>query len=218
MDVRKRVLRAMPGFTERDGGGWLRFDFCNQFLQTEIELEDATADLVRRQFHEDNAWVIEIRFCPILHVHEGLTAQQVVDAACRGFAKGCADCGGIGNPIIGGLIICALRNLSQEHGVAMAELAGKNLGKGVIGWDLAAEEGPHPMSKHMAGFRRALELGVPCTVHAGEVRTSVECSAHSCALIVTVCAVGVWKTNTREPAPVCSGWTRGFCAKHQTCR
>jgi adenosine deaminase len=115
--------------------------------------------------------VIEIRFCPILHVLEGLTPQEVVDAACRGFARGCAECGGIGNPIIGGLIICALRNLSPEHGVAMAELAAANLGKtgGVIGWDLAAEEGPHPMAKHMPGLRRAVELGVPCTVHAGEV-------------------------------------------------
>jgi adenosine deaminase len=112
--------------------------------------------------------VIEIRFCPALHTAEGLTAQRAVGAACRGFARGCEELGGVGNPVIGGIILCALRNLDEAHGVEMAELAAANLGRGVIGWDLAAEEGPHPMAKHDAGLRRAVELGVPCTAHAGE--------------------------------------------------
>jgi hypothetical protein len=29
-EAHRRVLQAMPGFKEREGGGWLRFDFCNQ--------------------------------------------------------------------------------------------------------------------------------------------------------------------------------------------
>ena len=38
------------------------------------------------------------------------------------------------------------------------------LGRGVIGWDLAADEGAHPLHKHLSGVRRALELQVPVTV------------------------------------------------------
>eukprot|EP00961_Rhodomonas_salina_P110604 1488359-Rhodomonas_salina.4 len=64
-----------------------------------------------------------------------------------------------------------------EHGVEMAELAKKWLGKGVIGWDLAALEGPHPLEQHISGLKRALELGVPCTVHAGERYRAVACYA-----------------------------------------
>ena len=30
------------------GGNWPVFDFCNQFLQTELELREATADLMSR--------------------------------------------------------------------------------------------------------------------------------------------------------------------------
>ena len=73
----------------------------------------------------------------------------------------------------------------------MAELAAANLGRGVIGWDLAAEEGPHPMAKHEAGLRRAVELGVPCTAHAGEWGSGPQTTANPCVvawLSVYVCA------------------------------
>jgi adenosine deaminase len=97
----------------------------------------------------------------------------VVEAVVAGFSKGALDAtGGIAigevGGLVGGVIICALRTNPPEHGVAMAELAGSYLGKGIIGWDLAADEGAHPLSKHLPGLRRAIELGVPTTVHAGE--------------------------------------------------
>lgn len=38
----------------------------------------------------------------------------------------------------------------------------------MLGWDLAADEGAHPLHKHLPGLQRAVELGVPATVHAGE--------------------------------------------------
>jgi len=164
--ARERVLKAMPRANPQ-GNNWLHFDFCNQFLQTSAELSAATQDLVTR-LHADNVQVMEIRFCPSLHCLEGQTAEQVLEAVLAGFHEGCRQCGGLGDGVIGGIIVCALRSNEAEHGVAMAELAAAWLDRGVIGWDLAADEGAHPLHKHLTGFQRAIELGVPTTVHAGE--------------------------------------------------
>ena len=41
--MRKDENKAAAG-----GGNWPVFDFCNQFLQTELELREATADLMSR--------------------------------------------------------------------------------------------------------------------------------------------------------------------------
>ena len=60
----------------------------------------------------------------------------------------------------------------------MAELAGKYLQKtkndpiGVIGFDVAGDEGTYPLSSYessmVPGIQRAQNLGVPITIHAGE--------------------------------------------------
>jgi len=127
-------------------------------------------DLVRRQYEEDNTVVIEVRFAPVLHCLEGLSPEEAVAAVVEGFERGVRLCSGkeIGEVIIGGVIICAMRTLPAEHGVQMADLAARWMGRGVIAWDLAADEGAHPLHKHLAGLRRAIKLGVPTTVHAGE--------------------------------------------------
>eukprot|EP00656_Telonema_subtile_P006767 TRINITY_DN13150_c0_g2_i1.p1 TRINITY_DN13150_c0_g2~~TRINITY_DN13150_c0_g2_i1.p1 ORF type:complete len:276 (-),score=54.65 TRINITY_DN13150_c0_g2_i1:65-892(-) len=168
-DHRTLVLAAMPGF-HPSGNNWLHFDFCNQFLQTSEELAIATASLVCNEYQEHNTRVVEIRFCPTLHCREGLTPDEVVEAVVRGFADGTLQATGesVGGRLVGGIIICALRSNPEEHGVEMAELAHRWLGRGVIGWDLAADEGAHPLQGHQKGVQTALQLGVPCTVHAGE--------------------------------------------------
>ena len=60
----------------------------------------------------------------------------------------------------------------------MAELAGKYLQKsksdpiGVVGFDVAGDEGNFPLNSNQCpmvkGLKRAQELGVPITCHAGE--------------------------------------------------
>jgi adenosine deaminase len=65
-----------------------------------------------------------------------------------------------------GLIICAMRNmkLSQE----MAELAVDFRGRGVVGFDLAGEEGGYPPKKHVDAFHYIQRENFNITVHAGE--------------------------------------------------
>ena len=151
------------------GQNWSIFDFCNQFLQTFNQLELATMDLCNR-LADFNVVYAEIRFCPALHTKQNLTAEQAVQAVLSGFRKQ--------NRVEGGIIICALRSKDSKHAIEMAELAGKYLQTrkndpfGVIGFDVAGDEGSFPINTRLndmtKGIEKAQELKVPVTVHAGE--------------------------------------------------
>ena len=75
--------------------------------------------------------------------------------------------------VAGGLILCALRSLSKEHGVETAELAARYVAGGVVlAMDVAGFEGGFPLKCAAdpmdAGARAAARAGVPLTIHAGE--------------------------------------------------
>lgn len=46
----------------------------------------------------------------------------------------------------GGFILCALRSMTEEHCIETAKLAAKFLGKGVLGMDVAGDEGSFPLN------------------------------------------------------------------------
>ena len=156
-------------FEQQQGKNWPTFDFCNQFLQMSEELTAATTDLLSRLANE-NVHYAEIRFCPALHILEGLTSAQAVEAVILGYRSQEA--------VLGGVIICALRSKTEDHGIEMAKLAGNYLQRsstepvGVVGFDIAGDEGRYPLASPkdpmVAGCRKAKELGVPITIHAGE--------------------------------------------------
>lgn len=144
---------------------WNVFDFCNQFLQTAGELRDATFDLLKRM-SDENVRLCELRFCPTLHCLEGMNEREVVLAVVEGFNLAISKFG-----MMGGLILCGLRSYSGSETTRIAELAAelmKETGGMVLGFDIAGDEGSYPISNHIESLRRAHELGVPVTVHAGE--------------------------------------------------
>ena len=59
--------------------------FCDQFLQTEGAISEAVSDLCSRLRNEHNVRYAEIRFCPALHTTKGLSEENVVEAAIRGY-------------------------------------------------------------------------------------------------------------------------------------
>lgn len=131
-------------------------------MQTKSALKEATIDLLRRLL-QWNVVYAEIRFCPQLHVKEGLSLDEVVESVYEGLQSA--------PEIEGGLVVCALRSMDSEHAVQMAELAHKHRGK-VVGFDICGFETDFPLhddtSTTFDGVKRALELGVPVTIHAGE--------------------------------------------------
>src|ERR1051325_9396956 len=129
-------------------------------MQTEEALEriayEQAEDLSR-----DGVVYYETRFAPLFHTARGLTHQQVVTAVLKGMARGKQDFG-----VQSGLIICAMRNMNVS--LEMAELAVDFRERGVVGFDLAGEEGGFPPKKHVDAFHYIQRENFNITIHAGE--------------------------------------------------
>jgi adenosine deaminase len=129
-------------------------------MQTEEALERVAYEMME-DMHTDGVVYVETRFAPVFHTDKGLHWDEVVNAALKGLERGRKDFG-----LEYGLIICAMRNmhLSQE----MAELAVDFRNRGVVGFDLAGEEGGFPPKKHVDAFHYIQRANFNITIHAGE--------------------------------------------------
>jgi adenosine deaminase len=71
----------------RDLGDYLaRFDITLALMQTAPAIERIAYELAEDAAAE-NVRYIEVRFCPALNMREGLSAEQVLDAALRGLRR-----------------------------------------------------------------------------------------------------------------------------------
>lgn len=129
-------------------------------MQTEEALERVAYEQAQ-DLSLDGVIYFETRFAPIFHTQRGLTHQQVVSAVLKGMERGQKDFG-----ISSGLIICAMRNMDVS--LDMAELAVDFRQRGVVGFDLAGEEGGYPPKKHVEAFHYIQRQNFNITVHAGE--------------------------------------------------
>ena len=129
-------------------------------MQTEEALERVAYEQAE-DLSKDGVVYFETRFAPIFHTRKGLTHQQVVSAVLKGLERGRKDFG-----IASGLIICAMRNMDVS--LEMAELAVDFRERGVVGFDLAGEEGGYPPKKHVDAFHYIQRENFNITIHAGE--------------------------------------------------
>lgn len=129
-------------------------------MQTAEALERVAYEMME-DMHDDGVVYVETRFAPVFHTDRGLHWDDVVNAVLKGLERGKAAFG-----VEYGLIICAMRNmhLSQE----MAELAVDFRERGVVGFDLAGEEGGFPPKKHIDAFHYIQRENFNITIHAGE--------------------------------------------------
>jgi adenosine deaminase len=128
--------------------------------QTEEALERVAYEQAE-DLSRDGVVYYETRFAPLFHTTKGLTHQQIVAAVLKGMACGRQDFG-----LRSGLIICAMRNMNVS--LEMAELAVDFRARGVVGFDLAGEEGGYPPKKHVDAFHYIQRENFNITVHAGE--------------------------------------------------
>jgi len=129
-------------------------------MQTEEALERVAYEQAE-DLSKDGVVYFETRFAPLFHTKKDLTHQQVVSAVLKGLERGRQDFG-IGS----GLIICAMRNMDVS--LEMAELAVDFRARGVVGFDLAGEEGGFPPKKHVDAFHYIQRENFNITIHAGE--------------------------------------------------
>src|SRR5438067_9334153 len=138
------------------------FELPIAVLQTVPALERATYELCEDLKH-DNVRYAEIRYGPWLHVQQGLSLTDVIRAVLSGWAAGRKAFG-----LEGGIIVTALRDMPPAQNMALAQVAGRFVDEGVIGFDLAGDEAGHPPILHEDAFRIARSLGLNITIHAGE--------------------------------------------------
>jgi len=129
-------------------------------MQTEEALERVAYEQAE-DLSRDGIVYYETRFAPVFHTSKGLIHQQVVSAVLKGMTRGRRDFG-----VHSGLIICAMRNMNVS--LEMAELAVDFRERGVVGFDLAGEEGGYPPKKHVDAFHYIQRENFNITVHAGE--------------------------------------------------
>jgi len=129
-------------------------------LQTEEALQRVAYEQAE-DLSKDGVVYFETRFAPIFHTRRGLTHQQVVSAVLKGLERGRKDFG-----IHSGLIVCAMRNMNTS--LEIAELAVDFRERGVVGFDLAGEEGGYPPKKHVDAFHYIQRENFNITIHAGE--------------------------------------------------
>lgn len=127
--------------------------------------EPATVRRVAAEACEDAAaegvTTLELRLAPQLH--RGGPPEEVVDAALDGVAGRA------------GLVLCGLHGEPPAVLEGLVELAAGR--PGVVGIDLAGAPSPEHrwiLESYARAFRRARDLGLGRTVHAGEGRTAEE--------------------------------------------
>jgi adenosine deaminase len=129
-------------------------------MQTDEALERVAYEQAE-DLSRDGVVYFETRFAPVFHTRKGLTHQQIVSAVLKGLERGRRDFG-----VTSGLIICAMRNMDVS--LEMAELAVDFRERGVVGFDLAGEEGGYPPKKHVDAFHYIQRQNFNITIHAGE--------------------------------------------------
>jgi len=131
-------------------------------LQSVPALERATYELCE-DLSKDNVRYAEVRYGPWLHTQQGLSLTDVIRAVLNGWAAGRKAFG-----LEGGIIVTALRDMPPAQNLSLAQVAGRFVSEGVIGFDLAGDEAGHPPILHEDAFRMARALGLNLTIHAGE--------------------------------------------------
>jgi adenosine deaminase len=138
------------------------FEHTCGVMQTEEALEQVSYEMME-DMKKDGVVYVETRFAPLFHTDKGLSTHSVVKACLKGLERGKKDFG-----VQYGLILCAMRNMNPILSLEMAELAVENRKNGVVGFDLAGEEGGYPPKKHVDAFHYIQRENFNITIHAGE--------------------------------------------------
>ncbi len=137
-------------------------DNAISLMQTKESLELVLEDFFD-QLVEDNVIYCEIRFAPLLHIEKSLNSMEVVDILCKKMNVLSKKTG-----IITGLILCTLRHYSKSQSMETVKLVNEFYDKGVVGFDIAADEAGFPIDNHISAFEYAQYNKLNCTAHAGE--------------------------------------------------
>jgi adenosine deaminase len=138
------------------------FEHTCGVMQTEEALERVAYETLE-DMKNDGVVYVETRFAPVLHTRKGLHPENVMRAVIHGLERGRKDFG-----VHYGVILCAIRSMPPDLSQEIAELAVDFRPHGVVGFDLAGEEGGFPAKKHLDAFHYIQRENFNITIHAGE--------------------------------------------------
>jgi len=136
------------------------FEHTTALMQSKEALSRVAYEMME-DMKNDGVVYVETRFAPVFHTNKGLYLEDTVKAVIEGLEKGKRDFG-VGY----GLILCGMRNMKNT--LEIAELAVNFRRDGVVGFDLAGEEGGYPPKKHIEAFQFIQRSNFNITIHAGE--------------------------------------------------
>lgn len=139
-----------------------KFDLPVSCIQNKEGLTRVSYDFLK-EVSKENIKYIEVRFAPLLSVNENLNCRDVIEAVLEGLEKAKKEVETEYN-----VIVCAMRNHSEEENLEMFKTAKEFLKKGVCAGDLAGNEAAFPMKEFTNLFAKVKEMGFPFTLHAGE--------------------------------------------------
>ncbi|MFA9375810.1 MAG: adenosine deaminase [Lachnotalea sp.] len=174
-----------------------KFEIPLQCLQTPAGLEKVAFHFLE-EVAKDGVNYIEIRFAPMLSVHDTLSCKQVIESVVDGCKRGKEAFGVSSN-----VIVCAMRHHSEEQNMQMIHCAKEFYGvRGVCALDLAGNEAAYPMKQFRDLFAMAKRMGLPFTIHAGECG-SVENIREAIAYGAKRIGHGIAMSNDKELQELC---------------
>jgi adenosine deaminase len=138
------------------------FEHTCAVMKNEEALERVAYEMME-DMKKDNVVYVETRFAPVFHATKSLDTHKVVMSILKGLERGKKDFG-----VQYGVIVCAMRHMEPSVSQEVAELAVDFRNRGVVGFDLAGEEGGYPPKKHVDAFHYIQRENFNITVHAGE--------------------------------------------------
>ena len=114
----------------------------------------------------DGVVYAEVRYAPELHLVEGLSLEDVVEAVNAGFRDGERIMAGAGRGIRVTALLTAMRHAAK--GTEIAELFVRYRDQGVVGFDIAGAEAGFPPTRHLDAFEYLRRENAHFTIHAGE--------------------------------------------------
>lgn len=136
------------------------FEHTCAVMQTKDALKRIAFEMIEDMYN-DGVCFVETRFAPVFHTQKGLYHEDIINAVLEGLQQG-KEKYGVGY----GLILCGMRNMRNT--LEIAELAVNFREQGVVGFDLAGEEGGYPPKKHIDAFQFIKRENFNITIHAGE--------------------------------------------------
>ncbi len=167
----------VPGPRVADQAEYLRwFENTLAVLQRPEALQRVARELALDAAAE-TCWYLEVRFCPLLHGRRGLSPDDAVAAVLAGLREA-----EVQARIATGVIITGIRTIDPAASLALAELAVRWKGRGVVAFDLAGEEKDYPAKDHREAFYHVMNNNLCSTIHAGEGfgPTSIHQALHYC--------------------------------------